>query len=91
MYCGAELLSFKSHGITIIARPVATGSGQPSATLLPANAAFAILNGVPDRDLRALGFDGVQNHPCHAILQLLPVLPPVSRPSMRTMPRDNPD
>lgn len=52
---------------------------------LSATAAFALFTRIPDVDLRALGFVGPTNHPCNAILNAIPVLPPVSRPSMRTL------
>lgn len=40
---------------------------------------------LPPTDLRLLGFDAGGNHPCDAVLSVLPVLPPVSRPAMRTL------
>lgn len=52
---------------------------------MSANTIFSILTEVPDLDLQALGFVGNINHPCNAIIVSLPVLPPVSRPSMRTI------
>lgn len=40
---------------------------------------FALLDRVPDRDVRALGFEPTF-HPRNLILRMLPVLPPVARP-----------
>ena len=55
--------------------------------LVPAAAIFACLVRIPELDLAALGFNAVksQNHPCNVIISMLLVLPPVSRPAMRTV------
>ena len=97
-FCMATLLTFKQQGISIVAKPVhAAASVQPVP--VPAAAAFASLVRLPDIDLMALyrgcfehpplcpGFNPKRsdNHPCNAILSLLLVLPPVSRPAMRTV------
>jgi hypothetical protein len=54
--------------------------------LIPAAAIFALLIRLPDADLWVLGFDpNADNHPSSAVLSVLPVLPPVSRPAARTL------
>lgn len=55
---------------------------------MPPTAIFAALICLPADDLVALGFvvnQTCNNHPANAVLSLLPVLPPVSRPAMRTI------
>lgn len=88
-FCGADLLCFKQHGIAVTARP-STATASSTGVLVPATALFTILTQVPDNDLAALGFIGPSNDPCNVILMQMLVLPPVSRPSMRTLLRTLP-
>ena len=87
-FCHAPTLLFKQQGIGIVARRVVgTGATAATAILVPATAIFATLMRLPEADLAALGFGtGLHgNHPANGVLSVLPVLPPVSRPAMRTM------
>lgn len=83
-FCHAPTLTFKQQGICILARRTGLST---SAVVVPAAVIFASLVRMPEADLMALGFLGgaAENHPCNAILSVLPVLPPVSRPAMRTL------
>jgi DNA-directed RNA polymerase beta' subunit len=84
-FCYARTLTFKQQGLCITARP--TGSHGPPV-LVPAAAMFAALVQIPDEDLAAIGIGNTAiSHPCNAVMVVLPVLPPVSRPAMRTMVR----
>jgi DNA-directed RNA polymerase beta' subunit len=80
-FCHAPAPVVKQQGLCIFAR---LGSG--AQVLIPAAAIFALLIRLPDADLWALGFDpNADNHPSSAVLSVLPVLPPVSRPAARTL------
>jgi DNA-directed RNA polymerase beta' subunit len=83
--CFLSTLVFKQQGICITARRTDTPTG--SYVIVPASVIFASLVRLTEADLGALGFGGSvnSNHPCNAVLSVLPVLPPVSRPAMRTM------
>lgn len=74
----------KQQGITIVARPAAASTSGSGVVMSPVTI-FTILTQIPDMDMQALGFIGYSNHPCNGIIMTLPVLPPVSRPSMRTI------
>jgi hypothetical protein len=70
----------------VVATAAAGGGG--GVVLLSPLVAFVTLIQVPHDDLEALGFpvSSVRNsHPVGAIISALPVLPPVSRPAMRTL------
>jgi hypothetical protein len=71
-FCRAPLVIFKQQGIGITARL------HETVTLVPASALFACLIRLPDMDLSVLGLG--DNHPVNAIMKILLVLPPVSRP-----------
>ena len=75
------VLSFKQQGISIMARPTLMDG---ALVMVPANIIFSVLVRLPDIDIAALGF-GPHNHPCNTILSTVLVLPPVSRPAMRTV------
>ena len=45
----------------------------------------SVMTMVPDFDIQTLGLNIGVNHPCSAVLTVLPVLLPVSRPSMQTL------
>ena len=90
------LLHFKQQGISILARRVQNPG--PHTILVPAASIFATLVRLSTRDLNALGFEWGRccidnalptstshNHPCNAVMGTLLVLPPVSRPAMRTV------
>ena len=64
-----------------MARPAV---GDWPLTMVPASAIFSTLIQLPDVDIAALGF-GARNHPANTILSIILVLPPVSRPAMRTV------
>lgn len=71
-----------------MAKPAsASTTNSASGVMISPVTIFTILTQVPDMDMQALGFIGLSNHPCNAIIVTLPVLPPVSRPSMRTLDR----
>lgn len=72
----------KQQGLCIVARH------QSTAAVIPPLAAFIALIQVPDGDMEALGFhvrDNPSAHPASAVMSVLPVLPPVSRPSMHSV------
>ena len=81
-FCQAMVLSFKQQGISIMARPTLLDGA--ALVMVPANIIFSVLVRLPDIDIAALGF-GSHNHPCNTILSTVLVLPPVSRPAMRTV------
>jgi hypothetical protein len=81
-FCHAPVLHFKQQGICIMARPA---SGDWPLTMVPAATIFSTLVRLPDVDIAALGFNAQKNHPCNTIMSLVLVLPPVSRPAMRTV------
>ena len=85
-FCRAPVLHFKQQGVCIMARRSSAPASTPGV-MVPASAIFATLVRMPELDLSALGFDPrkPQNHPCNAVLLMLLVLPPVSRPAMRTV------
>ena len=86
-FCNNALLFFKQQGLCITARFVTQTTSSPGVVVPPA-IIFAALICLPTDDLNALGFSGTDvgtNHPVNAVLSLLPVLPPVSRPAMRTL------
>ena len=82
----APVLLFKQQGISVVARLSASTATSPYI-MVPAAPIFASLVRLPEIDLAALGFNPKrpENHPCNAVLPLLLVLPPVSRPAMRTV------
>jgi DNA-directed RNA polymerase beta' subunit len=93
-FCNQPTLQFKQQGLCVTARVITANSGggaamPPNATVIvPPTAVFAALICLPTDDLVALGFPGgddCTNHPANTILSLLPVLPPISRPAMRTL------
>lgn len=80
-FCRAPAVQFKQQGLCILARV----AGGPQV-MVPASAVFTLLVQLPDTDLLALGFDpNADNHPSSAVISVLPVLPPVSRPAMKTL------
>jgi DNA-directed RNA polymerase beta' subunit len=89
-FCNGSLLVFKQQGLCITAR-IATSSQTTTSgpgVIVPPNTIFATLMCLPEDDLVALGFTAANrnnNHPANAVLSILPVLPPVSRPAMRTI------
>lgn len=83
-FCRAACLQFKQQGLGIIGRL----KTQSQWTFVPPLAVFSALMQMPVFDLEVLGFPvgSVPNaHPVGCILSSLPVLPPVSRPAMRTV------
>ena len=85
-YCNHLTLQFKQQGLCVTARVTATATPPP--VIVPPAAMFAALICLPTDDLIALGFPGGEdetNHPANTILTVLPVLPPISRPAMRTL------
>ena len=78
-FCRAPTLTFKQNGICITAT-----AGASPVMVVPAAAIYLSLVRLPRVDLMALGFTDPASHPCNAVMTVLPVLPPVSRPSMRT-------
>ena len=85
-FCAAPVLHFKQQGICIMARRASSPTSTPGV-LVPAAAIFTTLVQLPEVDLLALGFNATrtQNHPCNGVLSMFLVLPPVSRPAMRTV------
>jgi hypothetical protein len=86
-FCNNPLLFFKQQGLCITARFATQTISSPGVVVPPA-IIFAALICLPTDDLNALGFSNSNvctNHPVNAVLTLLPVLPPVSRPAMRTL------
>lgn len=63
-FCGAELLSIKQQGISIVARPASQASSTSAGVIVSANTILALLTQLPDVDIQALGFVGPSNHPC---------------------------
>ena len=91
-FCNGLLLVFKQQGLCITARTAvsstSTGTSAAPGIIVPPTAVFAALICLPADDLVALGFTSSNrsnNHPANAVLSVLPVLPPVSRPAMRTV------
>ena len=84
--CHSSVLHFKQQGICIMARRASSPTSTPGV-LVPAAAIFTTLVQLPEVDLLALGFNATrtQNHPCNGVLSMFLVLPPVSRPAMRTV------
>ena len=92
-FCSQPTLQFKQQGLCVTARVLTANNSNnapapTTAVIVPPIAMFAALICLPTDDLIALGFPGgddYTNHPANTILSLLPVLPPISRPAMRTL------
>lgn len=94
-FCRMVSPIYKQQGLCITARygtaPAVLDGDRPrcgSPALVPPFAVFVLLQQTPDEDLESLGFrvsTHPSSHPVGAILSVLPVLPPVSRPAMRTL------
>ena len=83
-FCHAQCLNFKQQGLCILAK----ATNNKSHVMVPPVVVHSILMKLPLMDLEVLGFPvkTVENsHPIGCILSVLPVLPPVSRPAMRTL------
>ena len=95
----AKLVGSTALGVPVVLARIPVGT----PVLVPPTVVFTTLVQLPAEDMLALGL-GITgtNHPCNAVLirpvglvaclvwSVLPILPPVSRPVMRTMAEDQP-
>ena len=77
MHCGRKRSVVRNIGLQMyISNPQ-----LPCEIPLSSLSVYTLLIEVPDADYVALGLDPINNHPVKMLLSVLPVLPPVARPS----------
>lgn len=79
-FCECQTLVFRGHGLCVHATP--TGSPGHSSTPVPPGFLLHVLNRVPLFHYHVLGLGcDKDNHPVHSLLSVIPVAPPIARPS----------